>query len=162
MPVAIDIVEARHPAEHTQQLEVGNFLSSPPAPHIAANARTYARSGEVGLGAQVHWFDAKGNLLSKWPANPLNGNPDFVKGDRRGDGVPQLFWYKFRLTPNGKGLLSFKHDAYHMLDFENNGAEQVIARGPDTILVYGSPNVKPHPLKRPPAYWKRVANHTHY
>jgi len=57
----------RHPAEHAQQLEVGNFLRGVPGPHIAVNARTYARSGEAGLAAQVHWLDAKGNLLSKWP-----------------------------------------------------------------------------------------------
>jgi len=152
----------RRPAEHTQQLEVGNFLRSVPGPHIAANARTYARNGEAGLGGQVHWFDAKGNLLSKWPANPLNGNPDFVKGDWRGDGKQELFWYKFRLTDEGKGVLYFKQDAYHMFDFLGTGAEQVIARGGTSLSIYGSPHAKPKPGKRDAAYWKRVANHTHY
>lgn len=90
-----DRVEA--PAEHTQQLQVGSFLRGVPGPHIAANARTYARNGEAGLGGPVHWFDARGNLLSKWPANPLNGNPDFVKGDSKGDGKEELFWCRFRM-----------------------------------------------------------------
>ena len=66
----------------------------------------------MGLGGQVHWFDAKGNLLLKWPANPLNGNPDFVKGDWKGDGKEELFWYKFHLNNEGKGELYFKQDAY--------------------------------------------------
>ena len=107
----------RRPAEHSQQLEVGNFLRGIPWPHIAVDARTYARNGEAGLGGQVHWFDAKGNLLSKWPANPLNGNPDFVKGDWRGDGREELFWYKFKMTDEGRGVLYFKQDVYHMFDF---------------------------------------------
>lgn len=153
----------RHAAEHTQQLEVGSFLRGIRGPVIAANARTYARNGEAGLAAQVHWFDAKGNLLSKWPANPLNGNPDFVKGDWKGDGKEELFWYKFRMTEEGKGVLYFKQDAYHMFDFIGNGAEQVIARGGTSLLVYGYRHVKARPgVKRDFNYWKRVANHTHY
>jgi hypothetical protein len=152
----------RHPAEHTQQLEAGNFLRGVPGPHVAANARTYARNGEAGLGAQVHWFDANGNLLSKWPANPLNGNPDFVRGDWRGDGSEDLFWYRFRLTNEGKGALFFKQDVYHMLDFMGTGAEQVIARGGTTLQVYGYKGAKPRAVKRDAAYKKRIANHTHY
>jgi hypothetical protein len=152
----------RHPAEHTQQLEAGNFLRGVPGPHVAANARTYARNGEAGLGAQVHWFDANGNLLSKWPANPLNGNPDFVRGDWRGDGSEDLFWYRFRLTNEGKGALFFKQDVYHMLDFMGTGAEQVIARGGTTLQVYGYKAAKPRAVKRDAAYKKRIANHTHY
>jgi hypothetical protein len=152
----------RHAAEHAQQLEVGNFLRAVPGPHIAVNARTYARNGEAGLGGQVHWFDARGNLLSKWPSNPLNGNPDFVKGDWRGDGGEELFWYKFRLDAQGKGTLYFRHDVYHMLDFMGNGSEQVIARGPTSLLVYGYKHAKPKSVKRDYQYWKKVANHTHY
>ena len=152
----------RHAAEHAQQLEVGNFLRGVPGPHIAVNARTYARNGEAGLGGQVHWFDAKGNLLSKWPANPLNGNPDFVKGDWRGDGREDLFWYKFRLNEEGKGVLYFKHDVYHMLDFMGSGSEQVIARAPASLLVYGFKHAKPKRVSRREDYWKRIANHTHY
>ncbi|MBK5290237.1 MAG: hypothetical protein JJE04_00900 [Acidobacteriia bacterium] len=152
----------RHAAEHTQQLEVGNFRRGVPPPQIAVNARTYARNGEAGLGGQVHWFDARGNLLSKWPANPLNGNPDFVKGDWKGDGVEELFWYKFRLNEQGKGVLYFKQDVYHMFDFMGAGSEQVIARGGGSLLVYGYKHAKPKPVKRGYQYQRKVANHTHY
>ncbi len=108
-------------------------------------------------------LDARGRLLSKWPANPLNGNPDFVKGDWRGEGRAELFWYRFRLTEEGRGVLYFKQDAYHMFDFMRTGAEQVIARGPDTLQIYGYRHAKPKTnAKRDVSYWKRVANHTHY
>ncbi|MCM3873968.1 MAG: hypothetical protein ND895_25045 [Pyrinomonadaceae bacterium] len=153
----------RHAAEHSQQLEVGNFLRGMPGPHIAVNARTYGRSGEPGLSAQLHWFDAQGKLLSKWPANPLNGNPDFVKGDWKGDGSEELFWYKFKLTNEGKGVLYLKQDAYHMFDFMGLGSDQVIARGGTTLQVYGYKYTKPKAgLNRDFNYWKKVANHTHY
>lgn len=152
----------RHAAEHTQQLEVGNFRRGIPPPHIVVNARTYARNGEAGLGGQVHWFDAKGNLLSKWPSNPLNGNPDFVKGDWKGDGKEDLFWYKFRLGEDGRGTLYFKQDVYHMFDFMNSGSEQVIARSGGTLQVYGYKHAKSKPTKRNYQYQKKVANHTHY
>ena len=153
----------RHPAEHSQQLEVGNFLRDVPGPHVAVNARTYARNGEAGLAGQVHWFDAKGNLLSKWPANPLNGNPDFVKGDWKGDGKEELFWYKFKLTEEGKGVLYFKQDVYHMFDFMGLGSDQVIARGGTSLLIYGYKQVKPKTgVKRDMNYLKKIANHTHY
>ena len=153
----------RHPAEHSQQLEVGDFLRGAAGPHVAVNARTYARNGEAGLGGQVHWFDARGRLLSKWPANPLNGNPDFVKGDWRGDGRAELFWYRFRLTEEGRGVLYFKQDAYHMFDFMGTGADQVIARGATTLQVYGYRHAKPKTgVRRDVSYRKRVANHTHY
>jgi hypothetical protein len=93
----------------------------------------------------------------------LNGNPDFVKGDWDGDGREELFWYKFRLTDEGKGVLYFKQDAYHMFDFMGSGAEQVIARGGTTLQVYGSKRVRPKTsVRRDANYLKRVANHTHY
>jgi hypothetical protein len=153
----------RRAAEHSQQLEVGNFLRGVPGPHIAVNARTYGRGGEPGLSAQVHWFDAKGNLLSKWPANPLNGNPDFVKGDWKGEGREELFWYKFRMTDEGKGVLYLKNDAYHMFDFMSIGSDQVIARVGTVLQIYGYKYAKPKVgLKRDFNYWKKVANHTHY
>ncbi len=152
----------RHAAEHAQQLEVGNFLRGTPGPHIAVNARTYARNGEAGLGGQVHWFDSRGNLLSKWPANPLNGNPDFVTGDWRGDGKQELFWYKFRMTEEGKGVLYFKQDVYHMFDFMGIGSEQVIARGGTSLLVYGYKHARAKAVERNSEYRKKVANHTHY
>jgi hypothetical protein len=153
----------RHPAEHSQQLEFGKFLRGVPGIHVAVNGRTYARNGEAGLAAQVFWFDAKGNLVYKWPVNPLNGNPDFVKGDWKGDGKEELFWYRFRMTDEGRGVLSFKQDAYHMFDFMGTGSEQVIARGGTSLQVYGYKYARPRTgVKRDFNYWKRVANHTHY
>ena len=152
----------RRPAEHTQQLEAGPFLRSVSGPVMAANARTYARNGEAGLGGQLHWFDAKGHLLSKWPANPLNGNPDFVRGDWNGDGREELFWYKFRLTDEGQAVLSFRQDVYHMFDFMGSGTDQVIARGGGSLLIYGHRNAKTKSVKRDITYLKKIANHTHY
>ena len=96
-------------------------------------------------------------------ANPLNGNPDSVKGDWKGDGGEQLFWYKFLLTDEGKGMLYFKHDAYHMLDFMGIGSDQVITRRRTSLQVYGYKYARPKSgVKRPVDYWKRVANQTHY
>jgi len=87
----------------------------------------------------------------------------FVKGDWNGDGKEDLFWYKFKLTDDGKGVLYLKQDAYHMFDFMGLGSDQVIARGGTTLQVYGDKNAKPKAgLKRDFNYWKRVANHTHY
>jgi hypothetical protein len=37
----------------------------------------------------------QGKLLSKWP-HPLDGNPNFVRGDWYGDGRKQFFWYGFK------------------------------------------------------------------
>ena len=152
----------RRPAEHAQQLEMGNFLDGVPGPHIAVNARTYARNGEAGLGGQVVWFDARGKLLSKWPANPINGNPDFVAGDWKGGGSRELFWHRFRLTRDGRALLSFRQDVYHMFDFMGNGSDQAIARGPSSLLVYGYKHFRPRDVKRDTGYRKMIANHTHY
>jgi hypothetical protein len=153
----------RHAAEHAQQLEVGQFLRYIRGPNIAVNGRTYARNGEAGLAAQVFWFDQRGDLISKWPANPLNGNPDFVKGDWNGDGREELFWYKFRMAEDGRGVLYFKQDVYHMFDFMGTGTEQVIARGAGVLQVYGSRLARKRAgVKRDFNYWKRVANHTHY
>lgn len=92
----------------------------------------------------------------------MNGNPDFVKGDWNGDGRDELFWYKFRMTPEGKGVLFFKQDVYHMFDFMGNGSDQVIARGNTSLLVYGYRDAKPKAVKRDIGYLRRVANHTHY
>jgi hypothetical protein len=158
----------QHPAAHAQQLSWGNFLAGVPGPQIVVNARYYGRNpGEPpGLSAQTHWFDAKGKLLLKWPrANSLNGNPDFVKGDWRGDGREELFWYKWRMTPDGRGELWFKEEAYHMFDFMGNGCEQLIALNKNTgvLQVYGSRDAKPKSVTRDPDYLRHsIANHTHY
>jgi hypothetical protein len=154
-------------AEHAQQIEVGDFLDGVPGPHVAIGARTYGnrQAGEPYLSAQVHWFDAKGNLLSKWPGNPLNGNPVFVKGDWRGDGKEELFWYKFRLTRAGKGELYFGEPVFHMFDFLGDGAEEVITLGDGVLRVYGyrGADHRGPRRERSPDYLKeRVTNHTHY
>ena len=67
------------------------------------------------------------------------------------------------MTDEGRGVLYFKQDAYHMFDFMGTGAEQVIARGGTTLQVYGYRHARPRAgLIRDFNYWKRVANHTHY
>ena len=132
-------------------------------PQVVVNARTYRARGGGGLGAQLYWFDNRGNLLSKWPRNPLNGNPNFVKGDWYGDGKKEYFWYKFKLTDDGKGALYFKEPVYHMFDFLANGAEQVITFERSVLRVYGYRNVKAKTVKRDSEYWRNsIANHTHY
>ena len=154
-----------HQAEHTQRLQVGNFLSGVPGPHLAASARFYGnRQFEPYLWAQVHWFDAKGKLLSKWPANPLNCNPVFVKGDWRGDGGEELFWHLFKMTKTGAGVLYFSEPVYHMFDFMGDRAEEVITMQDDRLRVYGYRRTdhSRERVKRDLEYWRtRLANHDH-
>jgi FG-GAP-like repeat len=156
----------QRPADHTQQIQFGDFIAGIPAPQVVVTARTYGNRqlGEPYLSGQLYWFDRQGELLSKWPRQPLNGNPDFVKGDWRGDGTTELFWYKFRLDRQGKGTLYFAEPVYHMLDFMGSGAEQVIAlnnsRG--ILEVYGSRSAKHGAAKRDVDYRRQIANHTHY
>ena len=63
-----------------------------PADQIAING---------GLAAQLDWFDNRGRLLERWPAHPLNGNPNFVRGDWYGNGKRTYFWFRFKLEPDG-------------------------------------------------------------
>jgi hypothetical protein len=126
-----------------------------------------------GLAAQLYWFDNKGNLLEKWPAQPLNGNPNFVRGDWYGTGKRTYFWYRFKLEPDGNATLFFKGEAYHMFDFDHTGADQVITLegggggggnggGGQILRVYGNANVVPHPKPCDAECRKLIANHTHY
>lgn len=154
-------------AEHSQQIEVGSFLVGVPGPQVAIGARTYGnrQAGEPYLSGQVWWFDSHGNLLSKWPGMPLNGNPVFVKGDWTGNGREELFWYKFRMRDDGRGELYFPEQVYHMFDFLGDSAEEVITLQNGTLRVYGYRHASPQGarVKRTPAYLRnRVANHTHY
>ena len=154
-------------AEHTQQIQVGNFLKGTPTPQVVAGGRVYGNRqiGEPYLSSQLYWFDNKGNLLSKWPGQPLNGNPDFVKGDWRGDGKEELFWYKFRLTDQGKGEIYFPDPVFHMFDFTGQGAEEVITLSNGWLRVYGSATAKysNKDRKKNKLYLKNsVVNHTHY
>jgi hypothetical protein len=154
-------------AEHAQQAEVGDILLDVPGPQVAIGARTYGNreAGEAYLWAQVWWFAPDGRLISKWPGKPLNGNPVFVKGDWRGDGRAELFWYKFRMGGDGKGVLYFGEPVFHMFDFIGDGAEEVITLDGGQLKIYGyrHANHERHATKQDPEYLKaRVANHTHY
>ena len=157
----------QRPAAHSQQVAVGSFLSGAAAPQVAVTARIYGdrRRGEPYLSGQVRWFDPKGNPIAQWPRNPLNGNPDFVKGDWRGDGTADLFWFKFRMTADGAGALYFGDPVYHMFDFVGNGAEQVVTlhNAAGRVRVYGRRGVQARPAKRDAEYLQKiVANHSHY
>jgi hypothetical protein len=155
----------QHNAEHAQQLEFGNFLDGVDGPQIAVNARFYGKRGEPGLSAQVHWFDPRGNLVGKWPANPLNGNPDFVKGNWRGDGREELFWHMFKMTGSGRGVLYFPETVYHMFDFTGDGTDEVITIRGGALRVYGSKYAKRSDtvVRHDPDYIRyHITNHTHY
>lgn len=156
-------------AEHSQQLQVGNFLKDIPGPQTVVGGRTYGVKGtaEPGLSSQLFWFDNKGTLVSMWPKGyPLNGNPDFVSGDWSGKGKKEVFWYKFRLNDKGAGELYFPDMVFHMFDFTGRGAEEVITitRG-GVLRVYGSKSAvyTNKDLKDNLNYLKDyVVNHTHY
>lgn len=154
-------------AEHSQQLQVGTFLKGYPGPQVVVGGRTYGNRqlGEPYLSSQLYWFSNKGDLLAKWPGNPINGNPDFVKGDWKGDGKDQLFWYKFRINDGGKGDLFFPDPVFHMFDFMGKGAEEVITLSRGTLRVYGYRDTRysNKDRKKNLMYLKNtVVNHTHY
>jgi hypothetical protein len=126
--------------------------------------------GGGGLGAQLYWFDNVGRLLETWPAHPLNGNPNFVRGDWFGTGKRTYFWFRFKLEQDGNATEYFKGEVYHMFDFDHIGSEQVITLegggfgpgGTQTLRVYGYAKAVPHAVKRDAEYRKTIANHTHY
>ena len=155
-------------AEHSQQIQVGDFLRQVPGPQVVVGGRTYGNraAGEPYLASQLYWFDNQGHRVKKWPGTPLNGNPDFVRGNWRGDGrTTDLFWYKFRLNDQGTGELYFPDPVFHMFDFEGTGAEQVITLSPGWLRIYGSRQAPStgQDLKKNLEYLQRtVANHTHY
>ena len=180
-------------ANHSQQVEWGPFLAGVPGNQVAVNGRVYGNraAGDPALRAVVHFFTADGGApasrspwpdrnpinsayrqpgpgmgaVVQWPQNPLNGNPDFVKGDWRGDGSTSLFWHKFHLDEYGMGTLFFAQEVYHMFDFVGNGAEQVIAlnKSQGVLQIYGRKGVPSRPVKRDADYLRHsVANHTHY
>lgn len=152
------------PAEHTQQLEVGRFLADVPGVHIAAGARIYS-SGKHYLYSQIYWYDSLGRLIGKWPAVPLNGNPDLAKGDWSADGSDTCFWYRFRIEQDGTGKLLFPDQVYHVFDFTGEGADSVITLGKGRLRVYGCRNARRDVCcaKRDIDYmYRKVVNHTHY
>ena len=154
-------------AEHSQQLAVGNFLRGVPGPQVVVGGRTYGNRqlGEPYLSSQLYWFDNGGNLVKKWPGNPLNGNPDFVRGNWEGRGVAALFWYKFRLNDVGTGELYFPDPVFHLFDFTGRGAEEVITLSSGRLSVYGSRSAthSGRDAKKEVEYLRNsVVNHTHY
>ena len=153
--------------EHSQQLEIGTFRDDVPGLVVALGARTYGnrQAGEPYLGSQVWWFDAAGGLLSKWPGKPINGNPVFVKGDWRGDGVDELFWYRFRMTGDGTGELYFPGQVFHMFDFIGDGAEEVVTLERGWLRIYGHIDADadgPRVARDADYLRHRMTNHTHY
>ena len=149
-------------SDHSQQVTAGYILGGSKTPQVVTNGRTYAN----GLSAQLYWFDNRGRLLEKWPAQALGGNPNFVRGDWFGTGKRTYFWYRFKLEPDGNATLYFKGEAYHMFDFEHTGADQVITlgNGPggQILRVYGYAGIVPHPKPCNADCRKLIANHTHY
>ena len=147
-------------ANHNQKIEAGHYLADVPGNVVVANSRFYTG----GLGALLRFYDTKGNRLGMWPLNPIPGNPNFVKGDFKGDGKNQLFWQRFRVEQDGTGTLAFPDEAFHMFDFQGTGNAQVITVGrTGTVRVYGFKNATQHEPNRDPVYLAHsVSNHTHY
>lgn len=152
-------------AAHSQQIQVGRWLAGVAGPQVAVTGRIYGdrRRGEPYLSAQVHWFRADGEGIAVWPRSPVNGNPDFVKGDWLGNGKEELFWFKFHLMSDGRGEVYFGEPAYHMVDFMGWGAEEVIGMQGGTMRVYGAADARRKPVTRSAEYKRvKVTNHTHY
>ena len=154
-------------AEHSQQLAVGHSLKNVAGPQVVVGGRTYGNraADEPGLSSQLYWFDNAGKLVKKWPGNPINGNPDFVRGNWRGDGSTDLFWHKFRLNDVGTGELYFPDTVFHMFDFMGQGAEEVITLSQGRLSIYGSRSAihSGKDSKKNPEYLRNtVVNHTHY
>ena len=188
-------------SDHSQQVTAGYILGNSKTPQVVTNGRTYgapvprpaggqqgprpaggggfnrqqgppAQMGVGGgLGAQLYWFDNVGRLLEIWPAHPLNGNPNFVRGDWFGTGKRTYFWFRYKLEPDGNATMYFKGEVYHMFDFEHTGADQVITMeggggfgpgGTQTLRVYGYSGITPHPKPCDVECRKLIANHTHY
>ncbi len=156
----------QHVAEHAQQIEAGSFLKGVDSPQVVVGARTYGnrRAGEAYLWSQLYWYSKEGALLFKWPRKPINGNPDFVKGDWKGNGQNQLFWFKFLINENGAGALYFPDPVFHMFDFTGNGAEEVITLAGETLRVYSAKNHGISKDKKSNLQYRKhkVVNHTHY
>ncbi|MBP3331017.1 MAG: hypothetical protein J6K90_00420 [Tidjanibacter sp.] len=152
------------PAEHTQQIEAGNFLDGYKLPQMIAGARIYKdRQADPYIASQVYWYDGEGKMITHWPMNGLNGNPDIVMGDFYGDGTDVAFWYKFLMQPDGRGKLCVRGNIYQCTDFERNGAAQVITLDGTVLRVWGYKHVKAGEPNNDPDFLKEtMANHTHY
>jgi hypothetical protein len=149
-------------ANHNQKIEAGYYRADIPGQVVVASSRFYVG----GLGALLRWYDPQGNRLGIWPHNPIPGNPNFVKGDFKGDGRNALFWQRFRIEPDGTGTIAFPDEVFHMFDFMGTGNDQVITVGRGGIVrIYGYKNAKSNPTaaKSDPVYRAHsISNHTHY
>lgn len=157
-------LKAIAPAEHTQQITAGKFLKGYKLPQMAAGARIYRnRESDPYLLSQVYWIDNTGKQLYRWPMNGINGNPDIMKGDFYGNGTDVCFWGRFLMQPDGRGKLCCQGDIYNCLDFERNGAAQLITRVGRKMQVWGWKYAKAGKPNNDPDYLKEhMANHTHY
>jgi hypothetical protein len=151
-------------ANHTQKVEGGFYRTDVPGPQVVMSSRYYVPS----LSAHLRWFDMAGKPISIWPNIQVPSNPNFVKGDFKGDGKVQLFWYRFRIDSDGTGAMAFPDEVFHMFDFMGTGNEQVITMGRGgplggVVRVYGYKGAKQGPAKRDAVYMAHsVSNHTHY
>ncbi len=149
-------------ANHNQKIEAGLYRADFPGPVVVASSRFYVG----GLGALLRWYDPQGNRLDIWPRNPIPGNPNFVKGDFRGDGKNALFWQRFRIEPDGTGTIAFPDEVFHMFDFMGTGNDQIVTVGRNGMVrIYGYKNAQPNPTaaKSDPVYRAHtISNHTHY
>ncbi len=150
----------KSPAGSARTLEIGSFLMNAPAPQVIVGSAQEAAPASGAPATLVRWFSPTGKPLDVWPANPLNLNGYFVKGDWYGNERPQLFWSRFHMEPSGKGTLFFSEDVYQMFDFMGNGNEQVITLDPRGILrVYGYSDARLHDPHRSAEYMRTsVAN----
>jgi outer membrane protein assembly factor BamB len=149
-------------ANHNQKIEAGNYRADVAGPVVVASSRFYVG----GLGALLRWFRPGGERIDIWPHNPIPGNPNFAKGDFRGDGKNVLFWQRFRIEPDGTGTIAFPDEVFHMFDFMGTGNDQAITLSRDgRVGVYGFKGARPNPeaAKRDAVYRAHfVSNHTHY
>lgn len=149
-------------ANHTQKIEGGNYRADIPGQVVVASSRYYVG----GLGAHLRWYDPKGKRIDIWPNAPIPGNPNFAKGDFKGDGKNVLFWQRFRIEPDGTGTIAFPDEVFHMFDFMGTGNDQAVTVGRNgAVRIYGAKNAKSNPTaeKRDPVYRAHsISNHTHY
>ena len=149
-------------ANHTQKVEAGPYRADLAGPVVVASSRFYVG----GLGALLRWYTPNGDRIDIWPHNPIPGNPNFAKGDFKGDGKNVLFWQRFRIEPDGTGTIAFPDEVFHMFDFMGTGNDQAVTVGRNgAVRIYGFKNAKPNPTpeKRDAVYRAHaISNHTHY
>lgn len=154
----------KKPADHASH---ASWLRGEEGLRLLVNGRIYGNRArdEAPQSAWVYGFSPDGEQVFRWPRAPINGDPRFVRGDWRGDGSAEVFWYKYRIDPEGRGFLCFYEEVYHMFDFLNNGAEQVVAlnRQRGILQIYGSRSAPQGTVVRDPEYRRHaIANHTGY